>query len=177
MLPGLWRASPFSFLEVQCHGPDAIVAYLPARMKLKACMKPSTTTNFKSENEHLILRPWLVSGCSLVWDNRRTMQMLIWAQLSADQWGSEILNRVFESTEKSSKANRSMWQGKPLWQCSAVYGCLHCFDTVGWASGRALACKKNEWRGAGVVICLQWGANDFHMDQLMPLLPRHLLLH
>jgi len=30
------------------------------------------------------------------------------------------------------------------------------------------ACKKLEWWGAGVVICLQRGA-DLHMAQLMPL--------
>ena len=30
------------------------------------------------------------------------------------------------------------------------------------------ACKKLEWLGAGVVICLQRGA-DWHMVQLMPL--------
>jgi len=30
------------------------------------------------------------------------------------------------------------------------------------------ACKKTEWWGAGVVICLERGA-DLHMDQLMPL--------
>jgi len=31
-----------------------------------------------------------------------------------------------------------------------------------------LACKKTEWWGAGMVICLEWGA-DLHMAQLMPL--------
>jgi len=31
-----------------------------------------------------------------------------------------------------------------------------------------LACKKTEWWGAGVVICLERGA-DLHMVQLMPL--------
>jgi len=31
--------------------------------------------------------------------------------------------------------------------------------------------------GAGVVIRLQQGANDLHMVQLLPLPPRHLLLH
>ena len=31
-----------------------------------------------------------------------------------------------------------------------------------------LACKKTEWWGAGVVICLERGA-DLHMAQLMPL--------
>ena len=35
--------------------------------------------------------------------------------------------------------------------------CLQCFDAVGWA-----------WWGAGVVICLELGA-DLHMVQLMPL--------
>jgi len=30
------------------------------------------------------------------------------------------------------------------------------------------ACKKTEWWGAGVVVCLEWGA-DLHMAQLMPL--------
>jgi len=39
---------------------------------------------------------------------------------------------------------------------------------VGWQEGH-LACKKTEWWGAGMVICLQRGA-DLHMAQLMPLL-------
>ena len=38
---------------------------------------------------------------------------------------------------------------------------------VGWQEGNP-ACKKTEWWGAGVVICLQRGA-DLHMSQLMPL--------
>jgi len=46
---------------------------------------------------------------------------------------------------------------------------LQCFDAVGWAAGRASAWKKLEWWGAGVVICLERGA-DLHMTQLMPLL-------
>ena len=40
-----------------------------------------------------------------------------------------------------------------------------------------LACKKTEWWGAGVVICVQRDANDMHMIQLMPLPPHHLLLY
>jgi len=31
-----------------------------------------------------------------------------------------------------------------------------------------LACKKTEWWGSGMVICLEQGA-DLHMAQLMPL--------
>jgi len=45
---------------------------------------------------------------------------------------------------------------------------LQCFNTVGWASGRAYCLKKTEWWGAGVVICLERGA-DLHMAQLIPL--------
>ena len=45
---------------------------------------------------------------------------------------------------------------------SSLY-CLQCFDAVGWVAGRA-----SEWWGAGVVICLELGA-DLHMAQLMPL--------
>jgi len=46
--------------------------------------------------------------------------------------------------------------------------CLQCFDSVGWAAGRASGLEKTEWWGAGVVICLERGA-DLHMAQLMPL--------
>jgi len=38
------------------------------------------------------------------------------------------------------------------------------------------ACKKTEWWGTGMVICLERGANDLHMVQLMPLPRHHLLL-
>ena len=31
--------------------------------------------------------------------------------------------------------------------------------------------------GAGIVICLELGASDLHMVQLMPLPPHHLLVH
>jgi len=45
---------------------------------------------------------------------------------------------------------------------------LQCFDAVGWAAVRAYGLWKTEWWGAGMVICLEWGA-DLHMAQLMPL--------
>jgi len=37
-----------------------------------------------------------------------------------------------------------------------------------WRQEGHAACKKTEWWGAGVVICLERGA-DLHMAQLMPL--------
>ena len=46
--------------------------------------------------------------------------------------------------------------------------CLQCFDAVGWAAGREIRPVKTEWWGAGVVICLERGA-DLHMAQLMSL--------
>ena len=46
--------------------------------------------------------------------------------------------------------------------------CLQCYDTVGWAAGRASGLQRTEWWGAGVVICLERCA-DLHMAQLMPL--------
>jgi len=56
-----------------------------------------------------------------------------------------------------------MWSLRCL-QCS----CLQCFDAVGWVAGRASDLKKTEWWDAGVVICLEQGA-DLHLAQLMPL--------
>jgi len=46
--------------------------------------------------------------------------------------------------------------------------CLQCFDAVGWATGGHPVYKKTERWGAGMVICLEQGA-DLHMSQLMPL--------
>jgi len=47
-----------------------------------------------------------------------------------------------------------------------------------WLSSRkGIWPAKTEWWGTGVVICLQRGANDLHIVQLMPLPPYHLLLH
>jgi len=46
------------------------------------------------------------------------------------------------------------------------------FDSM--SQGRASGLQKTEWWGAGVVICLEQGA-DLHMAQLMPL-PFHCLL-
>ena len=39
---------------------------------------------------------------------------------------------------------------------------------VGWQEWHQ-ACKKTEWWGAGMVVCLERGADLHHMAQLMPL--------
>jgi len=46
--------------------------------------------------------------------------------------------------------------------------CLQCFDVVVRVAGRASGLYRTEWWGAGVVICLERGA-DLHVAQLMPL--------
>jgi len=49
----------------------------------------------------------------------------------------------------------------------------HAFSALTLLVGRQEghpACKTTEWWGAGVVICLERGA-DLHMAQLMPLQP------
>ena len=45
---------------------------------------------------------------------------------------------------------------------------LQCFDAVGWWQEWHPACKKIEWWGAGMGICLGRGAG-LHMAQPMPL--------
>ena len=45
---------------------------------------------------------------------------------------------------------------------------LQCFMLLVGRQGVHPVCKKTEWWGAGMVICLERGA-DLHMAQLMPL--------
>jgi len=65
--------------------------------------------------------------------------------------------------------NQSSNQSVSIPTCYQYTYCLQCFDAVGWAAGRASGLEKTEWWGAGVVVCLEKGA-DLHMSQLMPLL-------
>ena len=57
-------------------------------------------------------------------------------------------------------------------------GCVQCFDDVGWTTGRASGMLKLSGEVlTGVVICLEQGANDLYMVQLIPPPLHHLLLH
>jgi len=51
--------------------------------------------------------------------------------------------------------------------CLLYHLCLQCFGAVGWAAGRASGLKKKLAVSAGMVICLERGA-DLHMAQPMP---------
>jgi len=57
------------------------------------------------------------------------------------------------------------WYGIPPYTHHLPFSALTLL--VRWQEGHP-ACKKTEWWGAGVVICLERGA-DLHMAQLMPL--------
>jgi len=57
-----------------------------------------------------------------------------------------------------------------------LYPVFQCIDAVGGRPA-GIGPVKTEWWGAGMVICLEQGATDFHMVQLMQLPPHHLLLH
>jgi len=57
-----------------------------------------------------------------------------------------------------------------------------CIDFITFSALTLLVGRQEEhppwkklWWGAGMVICLEWGANDLHMVQLMPLQPHCLL--
>jgi len=45
----------------------------------------------------------------------------------------------------------------------SVLSCLQCFDTVGWASGRASGLERFKWCGVGLVFCPERGADCLHV--------------
>jgi len=73
---------------------------------------------------------------------------------------------IFDNDEKSKVASFII-----IFEFAAYIWLLFAFSAltllVGWQEGHP-ACKKTEWWGAGVVICLDRGA-DLHTAQLMPL--------
>ena len=85
---------------------------------------------------------------------------------AACQWWWELF-KVGAGAWNSVESNVSECCCISAWLWSRSH-CLQCFYAVGWAAVRHPACKKLEWWGAGMVICLELGA-DLHVAQLMPL--------
>jgi len=83
---------------------------------------------------------------------------------------TESKNPVMQDTIHS-------WNVDNTWYCKLVMNSVpsvlwHC-----WLGGKkGIWLVKTESWGTGVVVCLERGANDLHMVQLMPLPPHHLLL-
>jgi len=57
---------------------------------------------------------------------------------------------------------RSGWQSVLSFALSALFAFSALTLLVGWQEGRASGLQKTEWWGAGMVICLEQGA-DLHM--------------
>jgi len=75
----------------------------------------------------------------------------------------------FQDTKHLQRANYNLLIQCVLLFASAVLVAFSALTLlIGWQEGHP-ACKKTEWWGAGVVICLEQGA-DLHA-QLMPLPP------
>jgi len=73
----------------------------------------------------------------------------------SNQWKPKIVNLLYYVKWVATRKLHH-WCRSVLWRC--------------WLGGRKgiLPVKKTEWWGAGMVICLERGA-DLHMFQLMPL--------
>jgi len=74
---------------------------------------------------------------------------------------------------KISDGEKSLWYifcySVSLWVTSVLWRC--------WVGGRkGIRPVNTEWWGTSMVICLERGANDLYMVQLMPLPSHHLLL-
>jgi len=87
-------------------------------------------------------------------------QPLLWRSLQTAQYDCDCMSRL----------------GSSHWSCCteriAVLYSLSTFvfsalTLLVWRQEEHPACKN--WWGAGVVICLEWGADCLHMVQLMPL--------
>ena len=95
-------------------------------------------------------------------------------------WGNEfsIYGRNVWYAHSSDDTFIGFWQrfsGLSRWRSLITFSALLWRR---WLGGRKGIRPVNiDWWGAGMVICLEWGANDLHMVQLMPLPPHHLLLH
>jgi len=77
----------------------------------------------------------------------------------------------WRSHEKYQVTFPSLLQNRIFTTCVIIYYYFAAFSAltllVGWQEGH-LACKKQEWWGAGMDVCLEQGVN-LHMAQLMPL--------
>ena len=76
-------------------------------------------------------------------------------------------------TAKNRDQLRNPTLGKRVWVSffTLLYSCTYAFSALTLLAGRQEghpACKKTEWWGAAMVICVERGA-DLHTAQLMPL--------
>ena len=104
----------------------------------------------------------------LVWRSSRPKLIRPSCDWSTDN-ACHVRSISSSSLESARNQNISLCIFTALHEPSVLWRC--------WLGGRkGIWPVKTEWWGTGMVICLQQGANDLHMIQLMPLPPNHLLL-
>ena len=114
-------------------------------------------------------------------DNKRVNSADLFFMFCPDTCGGWFFYSVcLEWVDHSRHGESSWWHTVHMYDHWLIAACylvdwmflspfIQSFDAVGWATGRASGLWKNlEWWGAGMVICLERGA-DLHMAQLMPL--------
>ena len=102
----------------------------------------------------IVTTTWSIVMCSVIWCNSiYLLHVLKWLDVS-----SQFFHSVFFVPNMLAK-----FVPLVLWRC--------------WFGDRkGIRPVKTEWWGTGMVICLDRGANDLHMVQLMPLPSHHRLL-
>ena len=105
--------------------------------------------------------------CSLeIWETlKREKCLASLVVLDPSVWLCDYYDYNYYSYMLSRPPNRARLVDLPHIFVLQVFSALTLL--VGQQEGHP-ACKKTEWCGAGVVICLEWDA-DLHMAQLMPL--------
>jgi len=78
-----------------------------------------------------------------------------------------VFEQVFNKLFKRQCSFKHVHSQSSIWRLFIL--CYINGSIVGWVAGRACIRPKTECWGAGMVICLERGA-DLHMAQLMPLL-------
>ena len=87
-------------------------------------------------------------------------------------------HKVQKFSSGTGSPGRSQKKGRKTLVCVYVKCHHYGLPSVLWLDvSKSIWPVKNTWWGAGAVICLEWGANNLHMVQLMLLPPHHLLLH
>jgi len=153
--------------------PDSLfstISHSLSLVYLLAWHLPLHTLYISSPNHCLLL---LVTEYATSYSS--THSLLLWVLLSTSKHFLHLLQSI-----AASLFSCQVWQYRQhlhTWQLNkeAAVDCSKCIvhqPSVLWCcwfgSRKGTWPVKNEWWGASMVICLEWGA-DLHMVQLMPL--------
>jgi len=146
-----------SWNHFQRYPPQAIIPKKFYSQKTHAECQP---LRFNSSNMETYSIPFSVDELLDALSNSGDCSLLGWYYLMLKHLPSKILDT--------------------LWIPSVSCGSLVTFQTFQLLDAIHTLFPYQSWQRynrCGVVICLERGANDLHMVQLMPLPPHHLLVH